>query len=153
LGSWGRAPLPFVSNAAAWARYGRELRAAFPQYRGFSHDPTDVYAYDAVELALEGIAKVHGDLSGGERRFMAALTRLHVQTPAGVLRLDASHRAVVPNLLIRIEKDASGKLVPKTVGVVPNVDASFGGYFGPTSPLDSRTQPVCRKGYVPSWAR
>jgi branched-chain amino acid transport system substrate-binding protein len=153
VGIMAAGPLPFVSNAAAWTRYGRDLRAAFPQYRGATHDPADVYAYDAVELALEGIERVHGDLSGGERRFMTALTSLHVQTPAGVLHLDRSHRAVSANFLIRVERDAKGKVVPLTIGVVPNVDASFGGYFTPSSPPDSRTQPACRKGHVPPWAR
>ena len=41
----------------------------------------------------------------------------------------------------------------QTVGVVPNVETDFGGYFTRTSPPDSETQPVCRKGHVPAWAR
>jgi hypothetical protein len=113
----------------------------------------DVYAYDAVELALEALGRVHGDLSGGERSFMAALGSLHSPTPVGPLRLDRNHHQIGSNFLIRVEKGAKGRPVLQTVAVVPNVDASFGGNFTPSSPPDSRTQPVCRKGRVPPWAR
>jgi branched-chain amino acid transport system substrate-binding protein len=146
--------LPFVGGPV-WTSYLRAFQAAFPRYRGPIGSPVDVYAFDAVELALEAIARVHGDLSGGERRLRAVLPALlpQVQTPGGTLHFDRNRHAAGPNYLIRVEKAANGKLVPRTVGVVPNVDESFGGYFTANSPPDSETEPVCRKGHVPAWAR
>ena len=144
--------LPFVSAAPPGIGTSTTSARPSPQYHGGVGD-NEVYVYDAVELALKAIERVHGDLSDGERRFMAALTTVHVQTPLGTLRLDRNHDEVGPNFLIRVEKDANGKLMPRTVGVVPDVDDSFGGYFTAASPPDSRTQPVCRKGHVPPWAR
>ena len=110
--------------------------AAFPSYHGSAGDPSDVYAYDAVELALQAIAYAHGDLSHGERRLMAAMRQVrcrHAHRPA---HARPHQRAVAPNFLIRVRRD--GKLVPAAVGVIPKVEKTFGGYFSPTSPPDSR---------------
>ena len=57
--------------------YLAALRKAFPEiakdYLGFAFD----YAYyDAMTATLQALDRVHGDLSGGERRFMAALARV-----------------------------------------------------------------------------
>lgn len=145
--------LPFVWSAPEWNSYFRDLRTAFPSYRGQLGDDADVYAYDAVELALRAIAAAHGDLSHGERRLMPAMRHVRAETPVGPLTLDRTRNAVAPNFLVRVEKNASGKPVPRTVGVIPDVENTFGGYFTPSSPPDSETQPVCRKGHVPPWAR
>ena len=145
--------LPFVWSAPEWNSYFRDLRTAFPSYRGQLGDDADVYAYDAVELALRAIAAAHGDLSHGERRLMPAMRHVRAETPVGPLTLDRTRNAVAPNFLVRVEKNASGKPVPRTVGVIPSVERTFGGYFTPSSPPDSETQPVCRKGHVPPWAR
>ena len=144
--------LPFVSSIPGWKRYVREFHTAFPGYPVVG-TIDDVYAHDAVEQTLEALGHVHGDLSGGERSFMAALGSLHSPTPVGPLRLDRNHHQIGPNFLIRVEKGSMGRLVLQTVAVVPNVDAAFGGNFTPNSPPDSKTQPVCRKGHVPAWAR
>ena len=117
---------PALPSGPAWTRYFRGFRASFPQYIGGAYRPEPIDAYDAVELALEAIKRVHGDLSDGEQRLMAALPTLHFQTPVGTtLRLDRNHQAVGPNYLIRIEKTANGNLVPRTVRVIPNVDQEF----------------------------
>jgi branched-chain amino acid transport system substrate-binding protein len=147
--------LPFAPPGPAWMRYLRDAHAAFPHYRGPLAGPADIYAYDAVELALEAIAQVHGDLSHGERRLMAALPRVlpQVKTPSGGLHFDRNRHAVGENFLIEDMPGAGSGSAPRTVGVIPNVDESFGGYFTAHSPPDSETQPICSKGHVPSWAR
>ena len=144
---------PFTSNDPAWRAYLEAGRAAFPRYSANLGEPADLDDYDAVELALEALRRVHGDMSHGEKRFMAALTSLRLQTPVGVVRVDRHHQAVVPDFLSRVEQGPNGTVVLHTVRTVRNVESTFGGYFTPTSPLDSRTQPVCRKGHVPTWAR
>jgi len=52
-----------------------------------------------------------------------------------------------------VEKDAGGRFVPRTIRVIPNVEQTFNGYFDASSPQPSPTQPVCRKGNPPAWAR
>jgi branched-chain amino acid transport system substrate-binding protein len=143
--------LPFASAASAWTRYRRSFRAAFPSFRGQVGSAGDLYTYDAVKLALQAIAYAHGDLSHGERRLMDAMHRVKVATPVGTLRLDGDNEAIAPNFYIRVEP-RHGKLVPVTVGVIPDVEKSFGGYFTPSSPPDDGTHPICRKGHVPPWA-
>jgi branched-chain amino acid transport system substrate-binding protein len=145
--------LPFESSAPAWRRYIRDIRAAFPALRNETGLGYDIHAYRPVEAALEALEQVGGDLSGGGRRFMASLAKLHLRGPGGTVRLDANHQAVGPNFLFRVEKEPGGRLVPRTIRVIPNVEQTFNGYFDASSPPTSRTQPVCRKGNPPAWAR
>ena len=125
---------PFVWNDPAWLEYRRAGHAAFPQYSAGVGGPVDVDDYDAVELALEGLQRVHGDMSHGEKRFMAALTSARLQSPVGVVRIDSHHQAVAPDFLSRIEQGPKGSLVPHTMRAVRNVESTFGGYFTPDLP-------------------
>jgi branched-chain amino acid transport system substrate-binding protein len=143
---------PFSWSDAPWRAYLAAGRSAFPRHSGFGLPP-DIDNYDAVELALEELERVHGDMSQGEQRFMAGLTSLHLQGPIGVIRIDQHHQAVVPDFLSQVVDGPNRAFGVRTVHVVPNVESTFAGYFTPTSPQDSRTQPVCRKGNVPAWAR
>ena len=143
---------PFSWNDPAWREYLTAVHTAFPRYAGGVGQPADVDDYDAVELALDALARGHGDMSHGEKRFMEALTSVRLRSPAGVIRVDQHHHAVVPDFLSRVEHDPNGGFQLRTVRTVRNVESTFGGYFTPTSPRDSRTQPVCRKGHVPAWA-
>ena len=107
------------------------LRKAFPEiakdYLGFAFD----YAYyDAMTATLQALDRVHGDLSDGEKRFMAALAHVELDAPNGRTTLDASHRAIAPNTLFET-LTASTSRVLRTI---PAVDASFGGYFKPSGP-------------------
>jgi len=144
---------PFAWNDPVWRSYLAGVHAAFPRYGGAFGQPGDVDDYDAVDLALTALERVHGDMSRGEKRFMAALTAAPLQAPVGAVRVDRNHHAVAPDFLSRVEKGTNGAFVVRTVTTVPNVESTFGGYFTKTSPRDSRTQPVCRKGHVPAWAR
>jgi branched-chain amino acid transport system substrate-binding protein len=144
--------LPFVSTLPSWTRYLRDFKAAFPSYKGPAGYAGDVYSYDSVELALQAIAYVHGDISRDQKNLKDAMHRVSVETPTGRLGIDPSGGVVAQNFLIRNERRA-GKVVPATVGDVPAVDNGFGGYFSAPSPPDSETQPACHKGDVPSWAR
>jgi branched-chain amino acid transport system substrate-binding protein len=144
---------PFAWSNPAWREYKAAVGASFPRYSGNVGQPADVDDYDAVELALETLQRVDGDMSHGEKRFMAALSSVRLRSPLGVVRIDRDRHAVVPDFLSRIERSPTGAFVVRTVQTVPNVESTFGGYFSPTSPRDSRTQPVCRKGHVPTWAR
>jgi len=149
LGVVASNPTPW-SATHAWATYSAELRRAFP--RGKADPIVALDFFDSVEPAVEALEQVHGDLSRGERRLMDALARLKFDSPEGPRRLDSNHQAIGVIYLGKMVRDEKGKLTVRTIRVVPNVDQSFGGYFSGTTAV-SRTQPSCKRGHVPSWAR
>jgi branched-chain amino acid transport system substrate-binding protein len=71
----------------------------------------------------------------------------------GRVQLDSNRQAVAPNYLSRVATDAKGRPTFRTIRVVPNVEQTFGGYFGPGDPPPSRTSPACVKRAPPPWAR
>jgi ABC-type branched-subunit amino acid transport system substrate-binding protein/streptogramin lyase/predicted Ser/Thr protein kinase len=128
-------------------RYAAELRAHFPQLK----DPLafDLFYHDAMEATVEALERVGGDLSGGERRFMAALASTRLSTPIGPIRLDATHEAVGPNYLFRFRTWTQGRELKRVDGV----EHTFGGHFQATDPPPGETTPACRHGNPPPWAR
>ena len=44
-----------------------------------------------MAATLQALDEVHGDLSGGERRFMAALAKVTLDAPNGRFSLDSKH--------------------------------------------------------------
>jgi serine/threonine-protein kinase len=130
--------------------YLAALKAAFPEIRNdYLGGAFDYGYYDAMAATLQALGRVHGDLSGGERRFMAALSRVVLDAPNGRTSLSADHQAVAPSVLI--ENLANGST--RVVKTVPRVDHTFGGYFMPTDPPPSESTPACVKRTPPPWAR
>jgi hypothetical protein len=106
-----------------------------------------------MEAVLKALERVNGDLSDGERRFMAALAKVELDAPNGHVRLDAHRQAIAPNYLNRLELNPKGQLAVRTFETVPAVEQTFGGLFSPTSPPPGRTNPPCKRGTPPAWAR
>ena len=148
-------PYPSDSARPAWVAYVSAFRKAFPKLAatfGAASIFTIAY-YEAMQGVLAALDRVHGDLSGGERRFQAALARVRLDSPIGPIRLDRNRQAIAPNYLLQYQKGPGGKLVLRTIRVVPNVEQSFGGYFRTNGPLPSRTHPPCKHGNPPPWTR
>ena len=129
---------------AAGRRYLADVKKAFPGLRG-TGTGFDIYYHDAMLATVEALRAVHGDLSRREQRFMAALAHVRLDSPTGSVRLDASHQAVAPNYLRRLD----GTLIRS----IPAVEHTFGGYFTARDRPPGKTTPVCRRGNPPSWAR
>jgi branched-chain amino acid transport system substrate-binding protein len=68
------------------------------------------------------------------------------------VRLDANRNAIQPAYVVKIVK-TGGSLGFRTIKTIPNVNETFGGLFGPSSPSPSRTAPACKKGTPPPWAK
>jgi branched-chain amino acid transport system substrate-binding protein len=136
-GSW-------LSTAGATGkRYQAELRKRFPHL-----GPAivwDIAYHDAMAATVAALTAVHGDLSGGERKFMGALARVRLDSPTGLIRLDSSRQAIGPNYLVRL----NGTLYRRINGV----EHTFGGYFMAHDPPPSETSPVCVMRTPPLWAR
>jgi branched-chain amino acid transport system substrate-binding protein len=124
-----------------WRRYSTALHQAFPELNDGAY--TNQPYYDGVEPVLEALEQVNGDLSDGQRRFAAALAHLRYHGPQGLITLDRRHQAIAPIYLGRVVV-TNGKPRVKQIGVVKHVHQTLGGYFSPTSPAPSQTQPACR---------
>jgi ABC-type branched-subunit amino acid transport system substrate-binding protein len=152
-----------VGVVTAWAgpgqpttslvKYAHAFAEAFPGVQGGTDIGFDLFYYDAMNAALQALEKAHGDTSGGERRLMAALAKVELHSPVGLIRLDRDRQAIAPNYLLRVEKTGDGKLVNATFRVIPNVEQRFGGIFRVNDPPSSRTYPACHRAKPPPWAR
>jgi branched-chain amino acid transport system substrate-binding protein len=148
VGAWS---VPSTSRARGWTGYLAAFRKAFPGAQGGGI--FDLSYYDAMEPVLRALEQVHGDLSGGERQLMKALGAIQFDAPTGRIRLDANRQAIGSNFLIQVQRVPAGKVVVRTLKVIPNVEQTFNGYFGAGTPAASRTQPACRHGRAPAWTR
>jgi branched-chain amino acid transport system substrate-binding protein len=125
-------------------------------YPAVANDAASVFtlgywsAMTALGLAL---TKVNGDLSNGQKALQTALATTVVQGPYGKITLDSNRQAVFDNWIVQITAPPSGSNVPgiKTILRVPNVDQTFGGFFSPSTPAPSRTDPACTKKTPPPW--
>jgi branched-chain amino acid transport system substrate-binding protein len=150
IGVVGGSGTPIGSTLPAWTRYTAAFRKAYPKqpFLGLSTG-----YFIPMQAALAGIEAVHGDLSDGEARLRAALTSVHLDSPAGPVRLNGHRQAVAPNYLAQVVRGPSGGLALKTIATVANVDDSYAGRFSPSQPLPSRTYPPCTHDRPPRWAR
>jgi branched-chain amino acid transport system substrate-binding protein len=140
----------------AWRAYLAELAHRFPSIKVEKFTALDWL--DAMEPVLEALQQVHGDLSHGERRLQAALARLRFDSPEGRRWVDSRHQEVGPIYLGRVEEGGQVTRLGvvshvRQIRAVPKVEQTFGGYFSGTTPAPSRTQPTCRHGHPPPWAR
>jgi branched-chain amino acid transport system substrate-binding protein len=135
--------------------YSAEFRRAFPRVADAADANFhlfDIYYNNAMEAVLRALDRVDGDLSDGQRRFRAALAGVELDAPNGHIRLDADLQAIGPTYRFQIVGIAHGAPQYRRLKPIENVDASFGGHFGPSDPLPDRTQPTCKHGNPPRWA-
>jgi ABC-type branched-subunit amino acid transport system substrate-binding protein/streptogramin lyase/predicted Ser/Thr protein kinase len=136
----------WLTSGAVGKRYVADFDRHFPEVGGGGGTAWDVFYYDAMAATLEALTAVHSDLSQGERRFMAALARVRLDSPTGRIRLDSSRQAVGPNYLVRLPNVRLDRRID-------GVEHTFGGYFTPHDPPPGTTTPVCKRRTPPSWAR
>jgi branched-chain amino acid transport system substrate-binding protein len=129
------------------------MHKAFPDLDPFALSIFPIAYYDSMTAVLKALEQVHGDLSGGERRFRAALRNVQLDSPLGPIRLDRHRQAIGPNYLSQFQRGGNGGVIQRTIVVVPNVDQTFAGYFRTNGPLPSRTHPACDRANPPPWAR
>ena len=146
-------PAAFAREPRSWAAYGAEYAKAFPKLAGFGPYIFAVAHHNAMEAVLTALERVDGDLSEDQGRFRSALAALELEAPQGHIRLDENRRAVGPNYLHKVVRNAKGRLGVTTFRSVPNVEQTFGGYFKPGAPTPAATSPPCTKGNPPSWAK
>jgi branched-chain amino acid transport system substrate-binding protein len=112
---------------------------------------TFTYGYYVNTWALiEGLKKVGGDISGGQKELQSALSQVTLPAPYGEIKLDDNRQAEFTNFNQQLYmKD--GKLAVKTVAAIPDVTQTFGGTFSNSTPAPGRKSPGCEKRDLP-WA-
>jgi branched-chain amino acid transport system substrate-binding protein len=97
---------------------------------------------------IKGLEAVKGDLSGGQKALQAALGKVVLNGPYGVVKLDANRQAILTTYYQQLYTKG-GKLAVKTVGAVPGVTQTFGGTFSSSTPAPGPTAPACVKRTLP----
>jgi branched-chain amino acid transport system substrate-binding protein len=146
----------YEADNPVWLRLRKEFGHRFPGILPPRSVPAEfplALAYrNAAEAVVEALERADGDLSGGERRFMAALARVRLETPTGTIRLDRNRQAISSAYLTRLDVEKGGRPVLRTLRVVPGVEQTFNGYFTGSTPPPSATSPACRRASPPPWA-
>jgi YVTN family beta-propeller protein len=137
----------------AWVAYISDFGKAFPRLAEFGGFPNSVVYRNSMEAVAEALEAVDGDLSGGQRRFQAALAKVELDAPDGHIRLDERRQAIGSSFLIQWRTNKKGKLTWKPVRTVENVEQTFNGYFRPGDPPPGRDTIVCKRGNPPPWTR
>jgi branched-chain amino acid transport system substrate-binding protein len=109
------------------------------------------YGYYVAGVAMvRALNDVGGDLSDGHAAFREALSTMTLDAPFGDVTLDENRQAIVDTYVAQLVLDEdSGEVVQETVAIIPQVDQTFGGTFGPDTPPPSREDPACEARDLP----
>ncbi|MGD0565031.1 MAG: ABC transporter substrate-binding protein [Roseiarcus sp.] len=131
-----------------WQKFVKDYQNAFPPEKRFPSPSLLATNYYGAGMALmEGLAKVNGDLSDGQKKFREALSSLVLDAPNGQIKLDSNRQAIGTSFVTEVIDDGKGTLLSKVVAVVPNVSQTLGydpAVFAKIG-LPSRTVPECKK--------
>ena len=140
---------PFASDnpAPEWKAYVKAYQDAFPADKRLPEPSLFGIGYHVATLAMiAALNEVKGDLSDGQKKFHAALSKLKLQTPLGVVTLNENRQATGSVFVNEVTETPGGKLTNKMVARVDNVNQTLG-----MTPADfrkmglpSRTTPDCK---------
>ena len=143
-------------STPAYEQYIRDLAELVPG--GIDELPIlastgpDVSQFVAMEMALQALEAVDGDLSDGQAALQSAFAEVEVDGPYGPIRLDERRRAIMPNHLLRIRANPEEGIEYGRFRVIDDVEQTFNGYFTGETPTPSATEPACMSGDPPPWA-
>jgi branched-chain amino acid transport system substrate-binding protein len=125
VGTLSAGPIAEGYDAAEWKAFVADYKKSFPD--GFPSPSLFAYVYYLnMKAALDGLAAVNGDLSGGQQKYRAALAKLVLKTPTGDVRLDGNRQAIGTTFITEVAKDPKGGLYNKVLRKVDNVDQMLG---------------------------
>jgi branched-chain amino acid transport system substrate-binding protein len=140
---------PFAADnpAPEWQAYVKAYQEAFPANQRFATPSLFGVGYHVATLAMiAGLNEVKGDLSDGQKKFQAALAKLKLKTPLGVVELNENRQASGSVFITEVSEGADGALSNKMVGRVDNVTQTLGMTADAfrAMGLPSRTTPDCK---------
>jgi branched-chain amino acid transport system substrate-binding protein len=129
----------YVRNASKWFNNQNVNDGFFYNY------------WNAAWALVQGLNKSNGQVGAALHRALPRTLRPGFQVAnGGVLRLDRRRQAIQDQYPLQITRaSGSGTVTTSIVGYVPNVDQTFGGYFGPNKPAPNRNVPACTKRKLP----
>jgi branched-chain amino acid transport system substrate-binding protein len=144
VGTISAGPLADTFDGADWKAFVADYQKNFPVKDGGFPSPSlfaFVY-YLNMKAALDGLAAVNGDLSGGQAKYRDALSKLELKGPTGTVRLDGNRQAIGTTFVTEVVKDSKGDLTTRVLRKVDNVEQTLG------MPKDqfkigSRDEPSC----------
>ena len=128
VGTISAGPVADSFDGADWKAFVADYQKTYPVSAGGFPSPSlfaFVY-YVNMKAALDGLAAVNGDLSGGQAKYRDALQKLVLKTPTGEVRLDSNRQAIGTTFVTEVVKDAQGNLSTKVSRKVDNVDQTLG---------------------------
>jgi branched-chain amino acid transport system substrate-binding protein len=125
LGTPSAGPIADSYDAPAWKKFVADYKANFKD--GFPTPSLFAYVYYLnMRAALEGLEAVKGDLSDGQAKYRAALSKLVLNAPAGEIKLDENRQAIGTTFITEVAKSPSGEFYNKVVKVIPDVNQRLG---------------------------
>ena len=145
IGTPSAGPIADTWDDAKWKQFVADYKKAFPD--GLPSPSLFAHAYYLAGKAMvAGLNEVKGDLSGGEKAFQAALSKLTMDTPTGKVSLDKNRQAVADIFLTEVVEGPNNTLMNKVVKVIPQVTQTMGmdeAEFMKIGPA-TRDNPECR---------
>ena len=144
VGTLSAGPLADSYDGAEWKAFVADYQKNFPVSKGGFPSPSlFAYVYYVnMKAALDGLAAVNGDLSGGQAKYREALNKMVLKTPNGDVKLDANRQAIGTTFVTEVVKDSQGNLTTKVARKVDNVEQTLG--IPPAQfKIGSRDEPNC----------
>ena len=144
VGTLSAGPVADRYEGAEWKAFVADYQKTYPvSAGGFPSPSLFAYVYYMnMKAALDGLAAVNGDLSGGQAKYRDALSKMVLKTPTGDVRLDGNRQAIGSTFVTEVVKDAQGNLYNKVHRKVDNVDQMLG-MSAADFKMGSRDVPAC----------
>jgi branched-chain amino acid transport system substrate-binding protein len=125
VGTPSGGPIADSSQKPSWLKYVADYRKLYP--KGFPSPSLFTYGYYCATLAaLEALEQVKGDLSNGQKAFREALSKLELQAPGGLIKLDQNRQAIADIFLTEVVLGEDGNLYNKVIKTIPMVNQVMG---------------------------
>jgi branched-chain amino acid transport system substrate-binding protein len=125
VGTSTAGPIADNLDTPAWKKFVADYKANFKD--GFPSPSLFAWAYYVnMKAALEALAAVNGDLSGGQAKFRAALASLTLKGPTGEIKLDSNRQAIGTTFITEVAKGPDGVFFNKVVSQVTGVNQYLG---------------------------
>ena len=152
IGGFGTGPGLQTQQAQAYEAVMKEWHPDLPAADGFVYN-----YYNAAWAFIQGLEAAEGDLSKLQESMPQQLQSGYEVTDeggevtdnGGIVELDERRQAIQDQYPLQIVEGEDGNPTLQIVGMVPNVDQTFGGLFTPESPPPGREQPGCEDVDLP----
>jgi branched-chain amino acid transport system substrate-binding protein len=128
VGTLSAGPVADAYDGAEWKAFVADYQKNYPVSSGAFPSPSlFAYVYYVnMKAALDGLAAVNGDLSGGQAKYREALSKMVLKTPTGDVKLDGNRQAIGSTFVTEVVKDAQGNLFNKVHRKVDGIDQLLG---------------------------